>query len=419
MEGARLSDHLPDCDNNRLRLLLQSFSSSSWHKIPSLMQKGKEPACSVQVLPVTILSHLIGQSFQAELFIAPAVVAQQNCFLVGLRLTDTFEARLTENRQSSRLSGAPSLLSTGGADHRPASVAHPTQADQGSERDLECGTLATQLGCRRRLDLLDHGSRSATDDADLCSSRDLEGVGALLSLPTTLRSSKLQNVQVQVCSRLDLAEMVLSAVDRSSRLDHTVREAISLICDHARGGALVCIAQAEDYQAVFREHEGSEQQQVPMLRTSDGGYMTQRLRGVHISDARFQEAFGEFTEHTETDRWPQDYRDVEARNLPKDGAFLLDKSGFRLKCATKILGCSPPQCVAWGWHEARGCFGVRMGSAQWHCIRAQRWRLRPWHRSRRSCPESIPASPRAGLGAQDLLGEELHAVTRSRCSLSY
>jgi len=82
--------------------------------------------------------------------------------------------------------------------------------------------------------------------------------------------------------------------------------------------------------------------------------MTNLLRGVHIADERFATAFAEFTEHTENDRWPVEHPDAAARGQPKDGAFLINTSGYRLKCSVKLLGLPPPR--SWGGvgtkHEA-------------------------------------------------------------------
>jgi len=74
--------------------------------------------------------------------------------------------------------------------------------------------------------------------------------------------------------------------------------------------------------------------------------MTGLLKGVHISEERFAAAFAAFTEHADSDRWPQDHPHVEARGQPKDGAFLISPSGYRLKCAVKMLGLVP--ATSWG-----------------------------------------------------------------------
>jgi len=70
--------------------------------------------------------------------------------------------------------------------------------------------------------------------------------------------------------------------------------------------------------------------------------MTERLRGIHVSHRDFAKAFQEFTEHSDTDRWPVNHPNKDARGQPKDGAFLISFSGYRAKCAAKILGLRPP-----------------------------------------------------------------------------
>lgn len=105
----------------------------------------------------------------------------------------------------------------------------------------------------------------------------------------------------------------------------------------------MCIAGAEAFDQVFGASAGSGEPAGPSLRVADGSYMTNRLRGIHIGDARFAEAFSEFTAHSMSDRWPDDHPDMAARGQPKDGAFLISSSGYRLKCAVKLLGLPPPR----------------------------------------------------------------------------
>merc|ERR1712039_646114 len=79
----------------------------------------------------------------------------------------------------------------------------------------------------------------------------------------------------------------------------------------------------------------------PTAKSCDSGYMTDRLRGVHIDDERFAVAFSEFTLASKNDRWPVDHPDEAARGKPKDGAFLVSTTGYRIKCAAKLLGLAP------------------------------------------------------------------------------
>ena len=116
-----------------------------------------------------------------------------------------------------------------------------------------------------------------------------------------------------------------------------------------------------------------------MLQSSDSGYMTQRLRGLHVSDPRFVSAFQDFTAHSASDRWPDAHPDEAARGQPKDGALLLDVTGFRLKCAVKVLGLPPPRqwpgvgttheaALACAW-AVDGCVAfVRSDSGSIHAI---------------------------------------------------
>jgi len=219
-----------------------------------------------------------------------------------------------------------------------------------------------------------------------------DAVESRLSLPQTLYSVKAETLRVQTCTREEAVRLLLRQGAReSARLAQTLRSALALCCDHAQGGALILITKGEALKMVFHgvgrdpfaeppdpfgAFGGSDG---PRLRTSDGGYMTAALRGIHVSDARFAAAFRLFTEHSDTDRWPETHADPRARSQPKDGAFLLDPSGYRLKCAVKLLGLPP--AIVWegvgtkheaglaaAW-EVEGCIAlVRSDSGSVHGI---------------------------------------------------
>jgi len=168
------------------------------------------------------------------------------------------------------------------------------------------------------------------------------------SLPETLRSFDLPRPVLHTCTREAVRESLLSSANdddlpslASPRARDTLLATLELVCDHALGGTLVCVADCQAYHQVF----GAKVPAMPCTRSSDQGYMTERLRGVHVSDVRFQEAFREFTQHTRTDRWPEEHHDEKARGLPKDGALLLSTEGYRVQCSAKLLGLQP--AVAW------------------------------------------------------------------------
>jgi len=105
--------------------------------------------------------------------------------------------------------------------------------------------------------------------------------------------------------------------------------------------------------------------------------MTGRLRGLHISDPGFADAFGDFTEHSDNDRWPEDHPDVNARGQPKDGAVFLNEEGYCLKCAVKVVGFRPPAkwegvgtrheaALACAWSIHRSVILVRSDSGKIH-----------------------------------------------------
>lgn len=173
--------------------------------------------------------------------------------------------------------------------------------------------------------------------------------------PSTLTSVALDCLDIRPCPKDKVISTVLSMVAEGRRqmlpknrktLERTLKGTIELVCDHVVGGALVLIAEAKSFNRVFPQAELETEEETlnqPGLHTSDGGYMTMKLKDLHVTQTEFKEAFKAFTEHSETDRWPKDHPDPEARCQPKDGALLLDVSGFRLKCAVKVLGLPPPR----------------------------------------------------------------------------
>lgn len=164
--------------------------------------------------------------------------------------------------------------------------------------------------------------------------------------PSSLLSRNLQQVTVELCSAEVLAELLSSRGGPHFR--GTVSAAVQLCLKHARGPALVLIAEREAFRSVLcDEEDGEDGEAMAMMefRTTDGGYMSERLRNIHVSDPRFAETFRDFTDSAGAGYWPEDYPDPFARKLRKDGAFVLDTSGYRIKCSALTLGISPPAVI--------------------------------------------------------------------------
>ena len=350
MEGGRLSECLAEADRARFRLA------------------AAEAAAGVQLLPVTLLRRA-APAFGAELFcIAVSARAQtQTCFLVGLRISEPWSVEGIEIGALPSY-GSQESSTRSAEDH----LAERSASSEGSQAALRW-----------------------PEDIEACSS-----LTCAQSCPRTLASRALEPVRVQALARGPLLKTLLAIVNTGNPVfESTLRGALALCCDHARGGALLLLAEYSAFTGVFGDGFADEPSSdgggsgTPMLRTSDNGYMTARLRGVHVSDARFSAAFGEFTEHSDSDRWPADHPDPEARGLPKDGGILLDAYGFRLKCSAKVLGLPPPR--SWQGvgtkHEAalasawaiEGCVAlVRSDSGSIHAVvrdgaALRAYRLRP------------------------------------------
>lgn len=164
--------------------------------------------------------------------------------------------------------------------------------------------------------------------------------GSAASMPSTLHSTLQPFIHPQDSDRTQFEALLSEAVTSCAKA--TICSAVGLICDCARGGALVVVARASSFQQVF-EHD--DRMFKPVICSCDEGYMTDLLRNCHVTDPRFAEVFRDFTEHSASDRWPSDHPNPAARGQPKDGAILIDVSGYRTKCAAKILGLPPTE----GW----------------------------------------------------------------------
>jgi len=225
----------------------------------------------------------------------------------------------------------------------PSGSTRHVQAEAEDEQDdLECGNMQEQED-----DIIPKLEMPAP----------VQSVTSMDSIPTTLVSATLVNPRMQACTREELESAVRhgstdiwipGTYSRHAR--STLLEAIKLVCVHARGGAFVCIAPPDSFRSVFGDTCAKSRSEIdketgPSIKVSDGGYMTDKLKGIHISDPQFADLFAEFSTHTADDRWPADHPDPQARSRPKDGALLLATSGYRLKCAVKLLGL--PASHAW------------------------------------------------------------------------
>lgn len=164
----------------------------------------------------------------------------------------------------------------------------------------------------------------------------------------TLHSDERKELEVYDCNQTEAVQHALEALARGfspSRgmrsLTATVERALRLVL-MAQSGVCMIIAPDEQLQRLESN-----------AHCSDDGAMTQYLRGLHVSDREFEKRFLEFTEPTETDRWPKDHPEENLRGRPKDGiAALLAPSGFRVKCAVRLEGL-PLACKTWSQRGMR------------------------------------------------------------------
>jgi hypothetical protein len=339
MIGQRLCDYMP---NNESEQFLKVTGGTAW-------QCERKP---VDQLPSTLISD--GRELKVDLFIVDRRSAFSTTesrdplgFLVGIRIVPEEQVLLPPDGKESKF-----------------------EFDR-----LEDSTISSAVTGWSTWDLLGDDDLSETDVGKRsCSIRKMVSFSApqvhniesasVISddcdcdtIPETLHSVLLQTVRTHYCHRDEMEEAIIGeGVPKTTfpliacpKTRETLKAALNLIVDHARGGAFIVIAEKRAFYEAFNNElapSTPSNSTGPTARSSDENYMTKRLRGIHISDARFAEAFGDFSLHTEADRWPLDHEDEAARGRPKDGAWLLSTTGYRVKCAAKLLGFSTVATMA-------------------------------------------------------------------------
>lgn len=156
------------------------------------------------------------------------------------------------------------------------------------------------------------------------------------------------------------SELVVSEVETQCAEAYVEEEARSWGVPYAQGMAkrvLQLVSSASGGACIILAPDAELQKLAPHAHVSDGGGMTQRMRGINARSAEFQELFHEFARHSSTDRWPADHPDRLLRGRPKDGVgVLLSPRGFRVKCAVRLEGL-PHASKAWS------CMGMRHNAA--------------------------------------------------------
>jgi len=118
---------------------------------------------------------------------------------------------------------------------------------------------------------------------------------------------------------------------------HTVRRVAHLSLQ-AEGGCGFVIAPAEAFQWL-QDARAVDFQVVDRSEKYPTGYMTKRLKGVHVDDKAFLQAVQDLSQHSDSDRWPEGH---EAGGLPKDGYILVSAEGLRVLCAARMIGLPTP-----------------------------------------------------------------------------
>ena len=120
---------------------------------------------------------------------------------------------------------------------------------------------------------------------------------AILSNPSTLKSRALDKpeVPVQTVPTDDFADCFVTAVQASGELEVTIR-AVAALTFAAKGGCAFAVAEKASFQEL-QARPGVNFEVVDRSPQWADGYLTTRLRGVHVREQRFREAVEEFTSH--------------------------------------------------------------------------------------------------------------------------
>jgi len=132
----------------------------------------------------------------------------------------------------------------------------------------------------------------------------------------------------------------------------------------AEGGCGILVAPQAAF-AWLQEVNHVDFQVVDRSEAFPDGYMTRRLRNVHVDSEAFLQAVQELSRHSDNDRWPQGH---EAAGLPKDGYILINDMGMRVLCAARIVGLPTPP-YRWDGVGTRHMAAVAAAHAlaEWPC----------------------------------------------------
>ena len=114
--------------------------------------------------------------------------------------------------------------------------------------------------------------------------------------------------------------------------------------------------------------------------------MTNRLKDVLVTSDEFARVFEEFTEHTDTDRWPVHHPDEAARNL-RARVPVAETHSYRATCCVQVTAdrVPTPQTT---WHH----LAEQPHVPGWAAVRArlEAEPVLPYYPNRQSCQNRTP-----------------------------
>jgi len=233
----------------------------------------------------------------------------------------------------------------------PSASVESGEPDFDPESDIGAQVVSKESGQSGSMHVTDMSDQDAVGPLTESALMSHLSPGGRWPMPPSRTISSLSSLQrpgvwVEKCCEITCRAAIMAELSRwkdcpdgHPELSFTRVERVIDLMRRADAGVLIVIAPRTSLNRLFFE-------------TTDSGYLTQRLHGVSVHSAEFEDVLMDFAAHTDTDCWPIDYHDPRARGLPKDGAILLSPEGYSLKGAAKVVGLPRAPCQ-WAGHGTR------------------------------------------------------------------
>jgi len=144
------------------------------------------------------------------------------------------------------------------------------------------------------------------------------------------RSVHREAIHVIDMTDAEIHERLRGEAQGDEKYYQTLKFAFTMITEVVAGGLIIAVIPKERKSQL-------------RFQTLDEHYMLGRLlkdsrhgMNIHRQHERVTQALCEFAEHTDSDRWPMDHKDMRARGHPKDGGVIFSKHGTALAAAARF-----------------------------------------------------------------------------------